>query len=105
MYSKFGSCTNSTAYGTLPDAFIAWKPTCWEDSRVTGTGSTVKTVITEDRNYNIEEVWITKSLDPLKVLFDLAPGEPEHDRTAVRADAGVGGAPQLFQDVAHLFER
>jgi hypothetical protein len=32
------------------------EPTCWEDNRVTGAGSTVKTVIARDNDYDMEEV-------------------------------------------------
>src|SRR5687768_14245747 len=45
------------------------------------------------------------TLDPLEVLLHFTPGEAQNYRTPVRADGGIRRPSQLFQDVAHLFER
>src|SRR5258705_9764183 len=43
------------------------------------------------------------TLNPLKVLLDLAPRDAEHHRPSVRTDGRIGGAAQLLENVRHLF--
>ena len=44
-------------------------------------------------------------LDALEILLDFPPGQPQHDRPAVRADRRVRRAPQFVEQVLHLLAR
>src|SRR5262249_3012654 len=48
------------------------------------------------------ETYALTALDPLKVLLNLPPGDPEHHRPSVRTHARVRRPAQFFEDVPHL---